>query len=85
MERIMSDFKSKLPDLKELGDITGKLFKDIKSSVSEIINDYKAKHAKETASKPKETAAKASTEAAPKKAAAKPKTAKASAKPKDKK
>ncbi len=39
----MSDFKSKLPDLKELGSITGKLFKDLKSSVNEIIKDYKKK------------------------------------------
>ncbi len=37
----MSDFKSKLPDMKELGSITGKLFKDIKNSVTEIIQDYK--------------------------------------------
>ena len=41
----MSDFKSKLPDLKELGSITGKLFNDIKNSVGEIIHDYKQKHA----------------------------------------
>ena len=40
----MSDLKSKLPDLKELGEITGKLFKDIKTSVSEIITNYKEKH-----------------------------------------
>lgn len=41
----MSDFKSKLPDLKEVAEITGKLFKDIKTSVSEIITNYKEKHA----------------------------------------
>ncbi len=41
----MSDFKSKLPDLKELGDIAGKLFKDIKTSVGEIIDTYKEKRA----------------------------------------
>jgi hypothetical protein len=40
----MSDFKSKLPDLKELGSMTSKLFRDIKNSVSEIITDYKQKH-----------------------------------------
>lgn len=40
----MSDFKSKLPNLKELGEMTGKLFKDIKTSVGEIIDDYKQKH-----------------------------------------
>ena len=41
----MSDFKSKLPDLKEVAEITGKLFKDIKTSVSEIVSSYKQKHA----------------------------------------
>ena len=39
----MSDFKSKLPDLKEFNEITGKLFKDIKTSVTEIIDNYKKK------------------------------------------
>lgn len=39
----MSDFKSKLPDLKELGSMTGKLFNDLKVSVTEIIDDYKKK------------------------------------------
>ena len=37
----MSDSKSKMPDLNEIGSIAGKLFKDIKKSVSEIISDYK--------------------------------------------
>lgn len=41
---MMSDFKSKLPDLKELGEMTNKLFKDVKNSISEIIKDYKEKH-----------------------------------------
>jgi Sec-independent protein translocase protein TatA len=36
--------KSKLPDLKEITGMAGKLFKDVKQSVSEIVNDYKAKH-----------------------------------------
>jgi len=40
----MSDFKSMLPDFKELGEMTGKLFKDIKNSVCEIVDDYKQKH-----------------------------------------
>ena len=40
----MSDFKSKLPDLKEIGAMTGRLFRDIRNSVSEIITDYKEKH-----------------------------------------
>ena len=39
----MSDFKSKLPDLKELTSMTGKLFNDIKASVGGIIDDYKKK------------------------------------------
>lgn len=40
----MSDFKSKIPDINELGSMMGKLFKDVKSSVMEIIHDYKQKH-----------------------------------------
>ena len=40
----MSDLKSKLPDMNELGSMAGKLFKDIKASVVEIIDDYKQKH-----------------------------------------
>ena len=49
----MSDFKSMLPDLKELGDMTGKLFKDIKTSICEIISDYKEKHPQTEQSKEK--------------------------------
>lgn len=41
----MSDFKSKLPDFKEITSIAGKLFKDVSKSVSEIIADYKKKRA----------------------------------------
>lgn len=41
----MGDFKSKLPDLNELGSMTGKLYKGIKNSVKEIIEDYKKKRA----------------------------------------
>lgn len=37
----MSDMKSKLPDFKELTSMTCKLYKDIKTSVGEIIQDYK--------------------------------------------
>lgn len=40
----MSDLKSKLPDLKELGEMTTKLFKDLRNSVHEIIDTYKKKH-----------------------------------------
>ncbi len=53
----MSDFKSKLPDLKELGEITGKLFKDIKTSVGEIIGTYKQKHAEAAVEQTKEVKA----------------------------
>ena len=44
----MSDLKSKLPDMNELGTMAGKLFKDIKTSVCGIIDDYKQKHPAET-------------------------------------
>ncbi len=37
----MSDIKSKLPDLKELASMTSKLYKDIKASVGQIVQDYK--------------------------------------------
>ncbi|WP_233491429.1 hypothetical protein [Legionella drancourtii] len=33
--------KSKLPDFKELASMTGKLYNDIKTSVGQIIQDYK--------------------------------------------
>ena len=61
----MSDLKSKLPDLNELGSMAGKLYKDLKTSVCEIIDDYKSKHPsqddapKAPAAKPKESAKKA--------------------------
>jgi ppGpp synthetase/RelA/SpoT-type nucleotidyltranferase len=45
----MGDFKSKLPDFKEIGSIASKLFKDVKTSVGEIIQDYKKKHAERQA------------------------------------
>lgn len=45
----MSDLKSKLPDLGELGSMAGKLYNDLKTSVCEIIEDYKLKHPPETA------------------------------------
>ena len=44
----MSDLKSKLPDLNELGSMAGKLFKDIKTSVTGIIDEYKLKHPADT-------------------------------------
>lgn len=49
----MGDFKSKLPDLKELGSMTGKLFHDLKNSVCDIIIEYKKK--RETAEQPQAT------------------------------
>ena len=72
----MSEKKSKLPDLKELGTMTSKLFKDIKKSVTEIIQDYKdqrVESAEETA-KAKEEPPKKN---APSAKETKPKTAKA--------
>ena len=39
----MSDFKSKLPDFKELVSMGGKLINGIKSAVGEIVDDYKKK------------------------------------------
>jgi hypothetical protein len=44
MEHKMSDPKSKIPDLKEIVELTGKLFKDIKTSFSELVSAYKEKH-----------------------------------------
>jgi len=69
MERKMNDFKSKLPDLKELGAITGKLFKDLKTSVEENIDDYKKKREGDE-NKPKP--ARAKTETTVKEASIKP-------------
>ncbi|MDX2345470.1 MAG: hypothetical protein QNK11_01150 [Legionella sp.] len=40
----MGDFKSKLPDMKELTGMIGKLFTDVKKSVVEIVGEYKEKH-----------------------------------------
>lgn len=47
----MSDLKSKLPDLNELSAIANKLFKDVKSSISEIITEYKSKRTESTPAK----------------------------------
>lgn len=55
---MMGDLKSKLPDLKELGEIGGKLFRDLKTSVCEIITAYKQKHPPEKPTKPAATATK---------------------------
>lgn len=56
----MSDLKSKIPDLNEIGNMAGKLFKDVKKSVCEIAADYKAKHNESNKPKAKAKAPKAS-------------------------
>lgn len=45
----MNDKKSKLPDLKEITSISSKLFRDLTTSVKEIIQDYKAKRQNDNA------------------------------------
>lgn len=50
----MGDMKSKLPDFEELTHMAGKLFKDVKKSVTEIAAAYKEK--RESAEAPKEEA-----------------------------
>lgn len=52
----MSDFKSKLPDMNEIGAIAGKLYKDVKKSVVEIIDDFKKNHPTETKAEAKKPA-----------------------------
>lgn len=56
---MMSDFKSKLPDFKELTSMTSKLLGGIKTTVNEIIQDYKEKRAEEEAKAKAEEALKA--------------------------
>jgi len=46
---------SKLPDLKEIGQIAGKLFTDIKKSVTEICQDYKSKRQEDAANDEEKT------------------------------
>ncbi|CAM4486809.1 MAG: hypothetical protein LEGION0403_FIIPPAGN_00360 [Legionella sp.] len=56
----MSEPKSKMPDLKELASMTSKLFGDIKTSVTQIIHDYKEQRAQSDSNeeaKPTETKA----------------------------
>lgn len=48
----MSDFKSKMPDVNEITTMATKLFKDVRSSVGEIVEMYKQKRATESASEP---------------------------------
>ena len=54
----MSDFKSKLPDFNELGSMAGKIFKGLKSSVDEIVSDYKKKRTEPAPKKDAKPAAK---------------------------
>lgn len=44
---------SKMPDLKEIGTMAGKLFHDVKRSIGEIITDYKSKRPVEETSSAK--------------------------------
>ena len=50
---ISTDAKLGLPDLKEISGMAGKLVKDVKQSVTEIVSEYKTKHKNEE-SKPEE-------------------------------
>ena len=43
--------KSKIPDMGEISKMAGKLFTDVKNSVSEIVDDYKKHHADDSAPK----------------------------------
>lgn len=85
----MSDKKSKFPDLGELSSMAGKLFKDVKSSVCEIIEDYKGKRANDSEAKEATADSKPEKKEAPKapEKAEKPaaKEAKTEEKPKDEK
>lgn len=58
----MSDFKSKLPDLKELGSMANTLFNGIKNTVDEIVKDYKQKREEEEKNASQGSAAAAATE-----------------------
>jgi hypothetical protein len=54
-EQTMSDTKdtkSKFPDFKELSSMTSKLFRDIKTSVGQIIQDYKNNRAQSGPAEP---------------------------------
>ncbi len=43
----MNDFKSKLPDLNEISTMANKLFKGLKRTIDEIVQDYKEKRAED--------------------------------------
>lgn len=44
----MSNNRSKMPDFKEIAGMAGKLFRDFKKSVEEIVQDYKTKRSATT-------------------------------------
>ncbi|MDF1677489.1 MAG: hypothetical protein P1U32_02200 [Legionellaceae bacterium] len=81
----MGDLKSKLPDVKELTGMLGKLFTDVKKSVVEIADAYKEKHKddapeeKAAAPEKKKAKAEAATETSEQKAAPKKEAPKAEA------
>ena len=56
----MSNNKSGLPDIKEIGSMANKLFGDISKSVKEILHNYQTRHASH-APKTKTTASKTTT------------------------
>lgn len=64
--------KSKLPDFDEVTKFAGKLFKDLKQSVTEICTDYKK--AREGQEEDKQDAPQAKETEAPKAKSAKPKS-----------
>ncbi len=68
---------SKMPDLKEIGAMAGKLFTDVKKSIGEIITDYKSKRpeAPKTETKPAEKPAAEETSVAEEAATASDETA----------
>ena len=54
----MSANKSNLPDFNELTAMASKLFKDLQSSVSQIVDEYKKKRESAPEPKPEETSEK---------------------------
>lgn len=52
----MNDSKSKLPDLKEISSMAGKLFRDVKTSITEILVEYKKKREEDAAATAKQEA-----------------------------
>lgn len=61
----MADQNSKIPNLDEITSMAGKLFTDIKTSVSEIVKDYKQKHDAVATDAPKASATETAAPEAP--------------------